>query len=379
MPPLPRFDTDLRGILVPLLCAGLLAVWLTQVADQPLMARRGYVFAIGPLFLLAGLHARLHAYLHDPARVNLAPLPVAPKRHWRAGRRTHIVGLVWTGFVGLAGITLGCLGGQVPTRDLFALAGDFGLLWIHAFLVEPLIPASCAYLGRRFPEASAVGNSQRYLSGGWSAPEIAVYLYAPALGLALAAALAMPGQLSLAQLDAGKPLAAIHIQLLVIPLVVSLGLRATANIVYTRGFFEAVARLHESIRTLAGPPLARKVPGWLAALGHRFDPPSRAVATLTARLTPAVTLRFLLPIGWALWATQTQPSAAMWALGGITAGLWSIPFSRVRKGLTNFAGATAGLPLSTRAWRRAEFLLWCLCLLPPLLATGIVAISMTLR
>lgn len=377
---LPRWDHETRGWMAPALFAGMAAVFLATTSDVALLTRRSYIFVGGPLFLLAGLHARLNGFLHATARSQLSPLPVSPKHHWGAGQRLHASGLVQTGILGILGILAGGLAGQMPTPEAFALAGDFTLLWIHACLCEPLIPAACAWLGRRFAPESPLAVAQRQLSGGWSAPEVAIHLYAPALGLALAAALAMPGQLSLAQLDGGTPLAGIHVQLLAIPLALALGLRLLAKHVYARGFFESVAHLHESVRTLAGPPTARPVPGWLLALAGRKSAATRVALTLTARLTPALTLRLLLLLGWVIVAALTQlPGIAMAALGTAATAVWAQPFRAAFAGLARFYRAVPGVPLPPVAWAQARRALWWTCLAPPVAAGICVAFAWSNR
>lgn len=375
MQQLPKWDRERTGWLLPLLGAGLLAVWLANAGEQPLLTRRGYIFAIGPLFLLAGLHARLAAYLHNPARFRLAPLPVHPHRHWRCSWPQHLGGLLWAGICGLAGVATGSLASGVGLHQSAALMADLGLLLIHALLLEPLIPAACAYLGRRFSTDSSIGSAQRYLGGGWTAPEITVYLYAPALGLALAAALAMPGQLALAKVWAGSSWSSMYLQLLGVPLVVSLVLRMVAKHPYSRGYFEAVARLHESVRSLSGPPLARPLPGWLAALARRRTPTTAIALRLCARCTPALSLRLGILVVWATWAVaSTTPALAVWALGAVCAGLWSLPFGRVWAAWAQFQRSTPGLPLARKSWARARRGVWTFCLVPPVLAASFVAV-----
>jgi hypothetical protein len=98
-----------------------------------------------------------------------------------------------------------------------------------------------------------------------------VHLYAPALGLGLAALLAMPGQLGLALLAEGQRFAGLHAGLLGVPLVIAGAVRVAAPRVYTLGFFEAVAWLAEATRSLAGPPEPPPRPAWVARVASPGD------------------------------------------------------------------------------------------------------------
>ena len=91
--PLPRWRADWpHAWLAPVLAA---ACWaLALGSSTELATQRSLVFIGGPLVLLAGLHARLTEYLHGRARERLAPLPIAPGRHFSAGLQAHRRGLV---------------------------------------------------------------------------------------------------------------------------------------------------------------------------------------------------------------------------------------------------------------------------------------------
>lgn len=348
MSSLPRWPVAWpHAWLAPAIAA---AVWSIVLAGaEELVVQRSLVFLGGPLVLLAGLHARLGEYLHGRARERLAALPIAPGRHFAAGSREHLRGLlVATGF-GLAGI--GVAGGGDGWRTLL-LAGDFVWLCVIASAVEPVIPAIGAWAGRRFPDEHWVRQSQRQLGGGWTTPEATVHLYGPALGLALAVALAMPGQLALALLAGGawtaestsRPSGPELAGLLVVPLALAFGLRWAAPRIYAVGLFAAVAWLAEATRSLAGPPEPPALPGWV----RRFESPVlRLWLTQWLRLTALPVLRGVVLIGWALYLglRAAAPTAPAIALGLALAALWLMPLQSVARAWRRSAGILMRLPV----------------------------------
>ncbi|MEZ4454716.1 MAG: hypothetical protein R3B09_35025 [Nannocystaceae bacterium] len=126
---------------------------------------------------------------------------------------------------------------------------DFAWLCAFAALIEPTIPAIAAWLGRRFAGDGAATSIQRSLAAGWSAPEAAIHLYAPALGIGLAALLAMPGQLALEHRGAAPSALPWPSGRWPSP-----PRSAWSPSFYACGLWEAALRVfHESIRSLAGP------------------------------------------------------------------------------------------------------------------------------
>ena len=318
---MPRWRADWpHAWIAPTLAAACWSIVLASSDD--LATQRSLVFLGGPLVLLAGLHARLGDYLHGRGRARLAVLPVPASRHFAAGRVAHRRGFALAAACGLAGVGLGASAGGGDGWRALLLAGDFAWLCVLAALIEPVIPAVAAYGGRRFPDEHPIRHAQAQLGGGWTSAEAAVHLYAPALGLAVAATLAMPGQLGLARLADGHALRGLHVALLVGPVLVALALRVAAPRVYARGFFEAVAWLAEATRSLAGPPEPPARPAWVGRLAE----PTRMFVTQWLRLTPVPMLRLGALLGWGCYllvrgAPPTAPTVA--TLLGLAA-LWIV-------------------------------------------------------
>ena len=341
--PLPRWRADWpHAWLAPVLAA---ACWaLALGSSTELATQRSLVFIGGPLVLLAGLHARLTEYLHGRARERLLPLPIAAGRHFAAAGRVHVRGLGLSLGCGVAGVGLGVTAATGEPLRAALLAGDFVWLGLLALLVEPAIPAVAAYAGRRFPEGHPLRQLQAQLGGGWTSAEATVHLYAPALGLGLATALALPGQLALALVEAGQRFAGVHAGMFVVPVVIGLAVRVAAPRVYGLGFFAAVAWLAEATRSLAGPPEPAPRPAWVARVG---SPATRLLVTQWLRLTAVPLLRLALLLGWAayLLLRQAPPSGPTIAVGLGLAALWLAPLQTLARQRRRNAAALAGLPL----------------------------------
>lgn len=338
---LPRWPaTWPHAWLAPAIAAATWSIVLAGAAD--LAVQRSLVFLGGPLVLLAGLHARLGGFLHERARERLAPLPIAPGRHFAAGMKDHGRGFLIAVVCGISGIAAATF--AEPWRTLL-LAGDFVWLCALAWLVEPLIPAVGAWAGRRFPEEHWVRQTQRQLGGGWTTPEATVHLYGPALGLALAVALAMPGQLALARIAEGRAWTPALAGLLAGPLVVGLGLRAAAPRIFAVGFFAAVAWLAEATRSLAGPPVPPARPAWVA---HVASPVLRLWLTQWLRLTALPLLRGVVVIAWALYlgVRAAPPTGPTIALGLGLAALWLMPLQTLARQRRRNAALLIRLPVA---------------------------------
>lgn len=327
---------------MPLLVAAGWSAVLAMAGE--LATQRSLVFLGGPLLLLAGLHARLFGYLHAPERLTLLPLAIDPLRHHAEALHRHRPGLAISLGLGLAAIVAGALSGGGAWARALGLAGEFAWLGAFAWLLEPAIAGASAWLGRRFPSESRGHELQRSLGGGWTTPEAVVHLYAPALGLALAAALAMPGQLGIERwLDEGQ-LSHAQLALGAVPLALALGLRLASPRLYAAGLWEAVPWLAEATRTIAGPPRPEPSPAWL---GLVRDPWLRLAVVQFLRLTPLPMLRLLGLVGFGAWlavreAALTGPSlAALLAL----VGLWWVPAGIVRRQSAARARLAAALPL----------------------------------
>ena len=136
-----------------------------------------------------------------------------------------------------------------------------------------LLPRRCSGGGSRRTDSAA--RSSATSAGGWTTPEAVVHLYAPAFFLALATALAMPGQLSWERWLDGNPAGAGSWIAGLLPLAVAIGLRALAPRQYGRGLWESVPWLAEATRTLAGPPQPEPTPAWAGKNRRPLDQAAR--------------------------------------------------------------------------------------------------------
>ena len=339
-PPLPSWPPEWPGAWVaPLLVA---ATWSIVLAGEPSpMTQRGLVFAGGPFVLLAGLHARLAGYLHARERERLLPLPIAPAAHFAAARPAHRRGLALATACGLAAIAAATL----PDLERAAwLAADFAWLALAAALVEPAIAGAAAYGGRRFPDGHPLAEAQRYGAGGWTSPEAAIHLYAPALGLGLAMLVAMPGQLTFARLAERGDATSTHWALLAAPMVLAAGLRLAAGRLYAAGLWEAVPWLAEATRRLAGTAAPSPRPVVLDRLGN---PVLQLGATQLWRLCPLLGLRLLALVAVSLWLLTRAgpPDAPRIALWCAVAAVWLSPLQTLARERRRTAAALAALPL----------------------------------
>jgi hypothetical protein len=282
--------------LVPAFAAALWSGVMAMVADAPIATQRSLVFLGGPMVLLSGLHARAFGFLHAPDRERWLPLPIPPDRHWQSAVRMHAPSFGIAVLLGILALLLPLAFEPTP-RGLpsnLGLAVEFVWLAVFAGLLEPVAASSAALLGRRFPEQARLHDLQRSLGGGWTTPEAVVHLYAPAFFLALATALAMPGQLSWERWLDGHPLGSGAWAAGLLPLAMAIGLRMLAPRRYRVGMWEAVAWLSEATRTLAGPPRPEPTPAWAATIS---DPWIRLLVIQFWRITPLAYLRLALVLG----------------------------------------------------------------------------------
>jgi len=331
------------------------AVWGTLVASagSELPLARTIVFVGGPLVLLAGLFERLGAYLHAPHRHTLLPLPLHPDLHFEAAARPHRVGLLGTAALGTSALLVAAvselLPAGAPVGGVALLVADWLWLVLLAALVEPAIAGVSAWLGRRFDDDSAPRRLQLQAGGGWTLPEAVVHLYAPALGIGVAALLAMPGQLTLDRIADAGAVGSVSAGLSaagLVPPALAVALRAWARRGYAAGMFQAVAWLAQATRTLAGPPIPEPAPRWVSRIS---DPSLRLWALQLWRVTPVPGLRLWALIGvggWIGWtATLRVPQAAI--LLALLA-LWLVPAVRVAKLRPGRRAFFAALPLAER-------------------------------
>ncbi len=375
--PLPSVATlrrfDVRGWelwLVPVLAATAgWAVMASAATDVPL--QRGLVFMGGPLLLLAGLHPRLDGYLHARARFDLLPLPLPPAHHWAAARPHHARGLVYTGVVGTAAVLGAALGSGLPGPIIAGLVGDLLWLWLMAWCIEPLIPAVSAWLGRRFEEEQPPHQWQRMLSGGWTIPEAVVHLYAPALGIGIAALLALPGQLWLDRLTDGQGSPPALLAVAVGALVVGIVVERLAPRIYGQGLFGSVPWVQEAMRTLAGPPVPESVPRWLL---WGSDPMRHLVVRQFWRMTPVPAVRLwtlLIGAGWIAWNAEPSVSAA--AIVIALCAVWLVPAGRLSVHRAGRLRLAAPLPLPAAARSGGSWTAWAV-LSSPAVASALAVV-----
>jgi hypothetical protein len=329
---------------------------MAMVADAPIATQRSLVFLGGPLVLLAGLHARSVGFLHAPERERWLPLPISPDRHWQSAVRMHAPSFVITVLLGILAL--------VPFD--VGLAIEFAWLAVFALLLEPVAASTAALLGRRFPEHGRSHELQRSLGGGWTTPEAVVHLYAPAFFLALATALAMPGQLSLERWLDGHPLGPGAWAAALVPLPIAIGLRMLAPRHYRVGMWEAVAWLSEATRTLAGPPQPEPTPAWA---GKIPDPWIRLLVIQFWRITPLPYLRLLLLLGvGAVTLMRTDPpTGPLIAVAMACVGAWVVPAGAVLRESTNRSRLCGALPLSPGRRRGRPGLVAAVALAAPVL------------
>ncbi|PRP93848.1 hypothetical protein ENSA5_42520 [Enhygromyxa salina] len=333
--------------LIPAFAAAIWSGLMTLVADEPAATQRSLVFLGGPLVLLSGLHARLFAFLHAPARMRWLPLPIGAARHWQAAVRSHHPPFLVAATLGAAALML-AIPGRPSARGISsdtALVLEFCWFAALAGLLEPVASASAAIFGRRFPETSRAHELQRSLGGGWTTPEAVVHLYAPAFAVGLAVLLAMPGQLSLERWVDGHAVSSTQLGLGLTPALIAIALRLAAPALYRRGVWEAVPRLAEATRTLAGPPQPEPSPAWARAIS---DPWLRLVVIQFWRITALPYLRLGLVVGLAVHtATRADPPSGYSVAVAVAAiGAWVVPAGtliRERAARARLAGA---LPLS---------------------------------
>lgn len=345
--------------VVPAVVASLWAVLLAASADVGLATRRGMVFLGGPVLLLAGLHARITGYLHAPSRVQLLVLPLPPAAHFKAARSRHLRGLAET--LGLG--TVAVLAGLVPTsgwEGSLPLVLDWAALAVIAGLFEPMIPAASAALGRRFEPESWAGDLQQRASGGMTLPETAVHLYAPALGVGVATAAAMPLQLGFDLTADGTTVPAGLWAVGGLAVVLAALAFVAAPAVYAKGIFEAVPFLAEATRTLAGPPIPETTP---TAIARLRDPVLRLLVLGFWRETPAPTFRLIALAGATAFVAMASPISpahiAVWVAGVL---LWLVPATSLSRSRPLRARLLSTLPLPpaqrTGSHPRATALLW---------------------
>lgn len=346
--PLRPWEDARASWALPIVASAIGASLLVAAAPLGIDAQRSVAFALGPAIMLVTLHARTVGYLHDDGLAATLPLPVPTARRFAAAHRRHGVGLLWQAAWGAVAFAVG---GTEPSRAAVLVADWLALVGACA-LVEPAAAAVGAWLGRRVDPESVAGQLQRSLGGGWTLPEAVVHLWAPALGLALGAALAMPWQLAIDRWADAQSIGRGHVGVCVTALAIAIAIRLAAPAMYGRGLFDAVPWLRQAMRTLAGPPVPQTAPRWITAIR---DPALRLVVLQHQRLTPVPQLRLAVLLGTAAWLVVRERSPGVAQLG-ILAGLvtlWLVPATVLLRHAPARRRLFAALPVrdpSTRAW-----------------------------
>jgi len=332
-----------RGEWLPTAVTAVLAAGVISGAARiSVEAERNAVFMAGPLVLLAGLHPRLWGYLHAPARLQLLPLPLGPDQHFVDALARHRRRFAIAVVIGTIVFALNAVWAPLhrPRSDLL----DWAWFVILAAAIEPATAAAGAHFGRRFEPGSHEYVIQHRLSGGWTIPEAAIYLYAPALGVALAMALAMPGQLSIDRWMDGGSLQPSHIMLMVVPAAFAVGLRVVAPRIWGASLFEAVPWVAEASRTLDGPATPHH--------GHVLrcigSPALRMWLAQVWRLTPVPALRVVALLGWSalVGLGAVAPDAVVLGVGLLLIAAWLMPLGTVFDERRRISSIMAPLPLT---------------------------------
>jgi hypothetical protein len=256
----------------------------------------------------------------------------------------------------------------MTTPQRVGLLFDFVWLVTIAAVLEPAVPAISAYLGRRVPQQSTAGRLQVGLGGGWTIPEAVVHLYAPAAGIGLAAALAMPGQLLADRIADGHTWAPSWTGVAAACLGVALVGRVAAPRLYAVGLFGSVPWVVEATRTLAGPPIPDDAPRWL---GLVRDPALRLWLLQLWRVTPVPTLRLVALLGWAAYvAGAAAVDVPRLAVLGALCALWLVPAGAVARLRPGRARVFAPLPVSADTVDRRG---WMLAAAPAVVACAVAA------
>lgn len=346
--PLDPWEQAHASMALPVVAAGIAAALLGAAAPLGAESQRSVAFALGPAVMLVTLHARTAAYLHDDGLAATLALPIAAARRFAAAQRRHLAGLAWQAAWGAFAFALA--GTDGPTRMVLVL--DWLALVLLCALVEPLGAAASAWMGRRVPSESIAGQLQRSLGGGWTLPEAVVHLWAPAIALSLAAALAMPQQLAIDRWADAQVVASSHLVACLLAIAIAVALRLVAPVIYARGFFDAVPWLRQATRTLAGPPTPQQAPRWIAAIR---DPALRLVLLQHQRLTPVPMLRLAMLVGTAAllaFKSAVPDLAETGILAGLVA-LWLVPATTLQRHAETKRRLLAPLPIAdarARAW-----------------------------
>jgi hypothetical protein len=333
--------------VVPFVAAATWSLALSAAASSGLATQRSLVFVIGPLVLLATLHARTGGYLHAPGQLVTFALPIDPRLRFAVARGRHLRALAWSIAWGIAAVAVAvpALGRRDPVHAGPVL--DWVALGVLAACIEPFAAALGSFLGRRLPADHPGTQLQRSLGGGWTLPEAVVHLYAPALGLGLAVLLAMPVQLAVDLALDGMPVSRGLLIACAAAGCTALALGAVAPRLFARGAFESIPWLAEATRTLAGPPVPEPAPRWIVRLR---DPMLRLLLLQHQRLTPLPRLRMWALLGVAIvFAVRGKPLAVA-HLGVLVAlvALWLVPALALVRAGPRRQRALAALPVVPR-------------------------------
>jgi hypothetical protein len=147
---------------------------------------------------------------------------------------------------------------------------------------------------------------------------------------------------------------------------------AVAPRLYSQGVFEAVPFLAEATRTLAGPPVPERTPGFIARLR---DPVLRLLVLQFWRETPVPTVRLIVLAGAATWVGLAGlPAAPHAALLLAASLLWLVPAQAIARTREARARLFATLPLPEHVREGGHPRATALLFAPPVLGLAVLGL-----
>ena len=215
------------------------------------------VFVGGPLLAFAGVFPATFEFMHASRRIVWLPLPVDGGVHWSDGSTHAFIRSV--GFLVIVSASVFIGTHAMPLDQRQGYAASVGLYAICFALLTGLIPALYARFGALEDPKSQVGQLQRSLSGGLTLPQATVYLYAPALVVALASAAAMVGQLLVERVAVGQTFSPQSWALAGVGPLLALGARLYAPRVFSSHVHRSAPWLAQASRSFGGDPHHRRL------------------------------------------------------------------------------------------------------------------------
>lgn len=365
---LPRFKQPPYNWVAPALALTFGGSVLASHASESDQAIRNLLFLGGPLILFSGIHDRICSFIHADERYLLLHNPIESQDHWRQAMQSFSRQLAFIAVAGTATIVASQFlhpdPGDVLQQTIQGLIYASEWLWLCLFvgLLEPIGCAFAALAGRRYSGSSWVSEMQHTLSNGWTTPEATIHLYAPAVSLATATLLALPGQLTLARLFTESDIQTRYLSASLTPLIIAIFLRFFwAPHAYYKNVWYAVPWLEEARKSLGDFDQASPVPIWIRQIR---DPVFKLIAIQWLRLTPLPHLRLLALLGYSIWLffDQSSPSLIDVSIGSILIAWWILPTHKVFSQKKRISQLCSPLPLPEFAHHR---IMWKFVLVPP--------------